>query len=454
MKAKKYIVYLLILALLGAYYAYFEVYRKDKREEETQKEKKVFEVNVDKVDKVTLTRKNDGEIVLTREDKDNWSIDKPLKLHADRMEVEELLGNLNKLERQMSISKKTDDLKQYGLAEPSLTVRFATGDKQNEISFGDKNPVSNDYYAMIKDQPEVFVVASPTYNVINKDLFTLRDKSVFSAQSSEADGVEIAKGDFKAVLAKDPEQESKWKLQGSDDFRVNADPVKDITRQFAWLRATAFDQETDDNLEKFGLDKPRAALTLRKGDSEETLLIGAQTKDGKAYARKVGKPGVFSIEERYTNLIPGDLKSIEDRTVLAFNVDDVKKVSWNNGDKQYELSKQDDKWTWDKPEEAKSSKSPESWSVETALWQLKGLEYTESDGLAKPGDTEKQWGVAVSKANGEPLAELTVFASGDKPEDEVLIDAKTKEQDRVYRVHRKSLQDVKRKLEELVEKKS
>ncbi len=454
MKRKKYLIYLLILAALASYYFYFEVYRKGEQEKAALAKKKVFEVDAGKIDKIVLVHKGDAEIVLNREGNDNWTIEQPLKVNADRMEVDELIGYLNKIERQMSISEKSDDLKQYGLVKPSLTIRFQTGAETEQISFGDKNLVSNDYYAKVKDQPEIFVTAAPTYDVLNKDVFKLRNKAIFSMQYQEVDGIDLEKDDFRAVLDKEPKKESSWKLRGSEDVHINPEAVKDIARQFVWLRATAFDQENDDNLQKYGLDKPRAAITLKKGDKQEKLLIGSKYADGKTYAKKVGRPGVFSIEERYTDLIPNELKHLEDRGVMSYNIDEAKTISWSMGGKEYKLSKLEDKWTWTTTADHKGLNQVDTWAVEGALWQLKGLEYSSKDGVSKPADDSREWWITVSTSDGKPLAELIVYTLGDQSEEEIPVSVKTDGEERLFKVHRKSLQDVRQKLEDLVGKKS
>lgn len=91
--------------------------------------------------------------------------------------------------------------------------------------------------------------------------------------------------------------------------------------------------------------------------------------------------------------------------------------------------------------------------MEGLLWQLKGLEYSAKEGVAKPDDASKEWWVTVSKSDNKPLAELVVYGVKENSENEIPVQVKIGDRDHMYRVHRKSLQDVKQKLEEVVEKK-
>lgn len=452
MRSKKYIAYLVVLALLAAYYGYFEVYRKGLKEQEAEAQKKVFEVKFDEVDQIKISPKDRDDIILSRKDGDDWTIEKPLLLKGDKMEVEELIGNLNKIERQMVITEKAEDLNQYGLDTPLLKIEFHAGEKWSEINFGEKNPISNDYYTQVKNSDQIFVTASSTYQILNKDLFTLRDKAVFSMQSPDVDGVEFSKGDLKAVVQKNSEDNTQWNLAGNDDFRVKSDALDDITRQFAWLRATSFIQETDENLEKFGLNRPRASISMKKGDTREALQIGSHFEDDKAYAKKVGKPGVFTIEERYLNVIPGSLKELEDRSIFDFKVENADVIDWNIGDDRYKLKKVEGKWSWEVPD-GRNKVEVDNWAVEGALWKLKDLEYVAEEEVSAPVTGEKMWEITVKGNEGNVLAGLVAYSEDDHHKDEVTAEAAMGKRHSSVRIHSKSLQDVRQKFAELGEKK-
>lgn len=451
MKLRKYIIYLIILVLLAGYYAYFEVYRKEKNQRAAEESKKVFTVDVGEVDQVKLLRKDQPPIVLVREEGKDWTITEPLKKEADKMEVEELLGYLNNVERQMVISEKTDDLAQYGLEHPSLIISFHLKDGWREIQFGDVNPLGKDYYAKTKDGSEVFVVASSTHQVLNKDLYKLRDKSLFSMQAHEVDELEIEKGDVKARFDKGSGEGEEWSLEGDGQFRVKKSKIEDVTRQFAWMRALVFEQEDDKDLAKYGLDKPIASVTMKKGDEAETILLGSEHVKGRIYAKRADKPGVVSIEARYLKAIPDSIEDFRDRTILSFDPAGVAKVILKSGGKDYELVKKEEKWTWLRPRELKD-KTVEAWSVEGALWKVKDLEY-----ITKARETDQpsggdSWSVTLFGDGDKQLATLTVFEGGSKPE-ESLAKADAQDLKGMYWVRQAPLSDAKKTLEQLGEEK-
>ena len=417
MKLRSYLIYLIILALLGGYYAYFEVYRKEQKEKLAEEERKVFHVLADDIREVKLSPAGGPPIVLVREDEKSWIMREPLQTPADRMEVEELINYLNRVERKMVAAEEVKDPKQFGFDAPSLVIAFREKEQWKELVFGDDNPVSRDYYAKTGDHGEVFVVAESTYRLLNKDLFTLRDKSVFSLRSSEIEEVEIRKGDFQARLSKDSTAPEKWVLSGEESFRVSTEKVEDVIRQFSWLRASAFDRETDENLAEYGLEPPRASLNLKKDDTVETLLLGAIHGNDKIYVKRGEKPGVMSVDSRYLGVIPNSLALLEDRTVLSLDVDEVRAAAWKSGQGEYRLSREKDLWKWESPEELKGRKI-EAWSVESALWKLKSLEFSS---LPKEGDApaDPEFSVTLKGEDG-PLAELEIAPLGDGREEKAV----------------------------------
>lgn len=453
MKLRKYIIYLIVLVLLAGYYGYFEVYRKNKNEKLAEQNKKVFSLDVADVDQVKLQRKDDKPIVLVREKNKEWTITEPLNKKADKMEVEELVGYLKKVERQMVISEKATDLVQYGLDHPSLIISFHTKDGWREIQFGDANPLGKDYYAKTEDKPQVFVVASSTHQVMNKDLFKLRDKSLFTMQSPEVNGLELQKGAMTARFDKAPGEKGKWSLEGDKQFRVKDSKVQEIIRQFAWLRASVFEQEDDKDLAKFGLDKPVAKVTMIQGDHAETLLLGSEHVKDRMYAKLAGKPGVVSIDSRLLKDVPDSIADFKDRTILSFDEDRVSKVLWKMGDKESELVKKDGKWSWVLPKELKDKKM-EAWTIEGALWKLKDLEYaaeaTETD---KPSGGDS-WSVTVFGDKDKQVANLMVLGNGEgEQKDEALAKVAGKELTGAYWVHQTPLNDAKQAFEKLGEEK-
>ena len=442
MKPRTYIIYLAILILLGAYYGYFELYRKNKAQQETEQAQKVFQIEPENVHKLTLKRRDGGEILIERNEDKTYRILQPLDTPADRMEVEEILGNLNKLERQSIVTERSENIVQYGLNPPDLIISFDAVDKSGEIWFGGETPIGHDYYSRVEGEEKIFIVAASTHQILDKSLFDLRDKSLFSIKADEIHSVIIARDTYEAEFEKIPNgEETEWRLKSNSEFSVKKDSVEDIIRQFTWLKASSFEQENDDNLQKFGLDKPIVRVTFNTAEGNETLMMSKVEGSTKVYANLQGREGVVGVAERYLQAIPESIEYFLSRLILEFNIEDVRKLSWHFGKDKYELEKNEDSWNRNLPLNLKDA-AVDTWLVESALWKLKDMEYYGADVSLSSGK-KKIGSVALSQGKDRSLAELTIYVdiSGKKEVYEAHI--VTKSEEKLYRLHETSVNDLK-----------
>ncbi len=453
MKLRSYIVYGIILALLAGYYGYFEVYRKEKNEKVAAEKKKIFHVDTSAVNGIKVLPKGKQEIDLSKKDDGTWAIIRPISSPGDKMEVEELLEYLNKVEKQSVVAEGKTDLTQFGLKDPSLTISFKEGDQWKELLFGDKNPVNSDYYATVGSGESVFIVSASNFRVVNKDLYALRDKTVFSVKSDGVEEIDLRKGSFRMTVKKAAGKDGAWQLENNGDFRVDKNKVEDVIRQFSWLRASSFVTEKDDNLAAYGLDSPQATVTLKEGEVNETLLIGSplEKEKDKVYVKRGKKPEIMSIESRYLSMLPTSPAAIEDRAVFHFDVDAVHKMTFRMEDADYTLKREKGSWKWEAPENLKGG-SLEGWTVESALWPIKSMEYNEKVNEAGQHFEKVVYTLSLLDEDGKSIAELSVGDLKEGTEDRY-VKAVNKEGTLLYLVHRKSLDDIKTKLSQLKEKK-
>ena len=138
-----------VLAGLGAYIYFVESKRPDTGssiEGEPAREK-FFTVETDKINEVKLTYK--GQTTLLRKTDAGWKIVEPTPSDADPPEAISLAQAISNLESVRPVVDNPSDLKQFGLAEPPITVEFkAENGVSGSFKLGNKNPTQTDIYAM------------------------------------------------------------------------------------------------------------------------------------------------------------------------------------------------------------------------------------------------------------------------------------------------------------------
>jgi hypothetical protein len=438
---------------LAGYYAYFEIYLGNKKERQSEEARNIFDVQGKDIDQIKVIRKDQGEIVLIREGTD-WSITKPVQAKADKTEVEGLLSQIERMKRERLAAENVGDLTQFGLKEPKLKVTFRRESKWREIHFGDINPLNNEVYARLGDGGGVFLVAEGAYRLVDKSLFNLRDRRMFTMQSDQVDDVYVNKERFQARLERAKEvRERPWRLVGNEGFRVKRDKVEEFIRSLTWLRVSAFEDETDQNLPNYGLDKPKASVTLKQGEFTQTMILGTnKSKGGEIYAKLVGKPGVVTVEERYLYDIPGELGVLEDRSLFSFEEDQVRNVTWELDKNEYEAKREKDDWIFVRPDAVKDKKV-DPWKVNYVLWKMKNMEYSSEAKESDVAGKQTAWSLAIFDLKNKHLATIVCFSrhNPSDPSKQGLIKARVQEREKTYRVDNEALNEIDKKLKELGE---
>src|SRR5262249_14301150 len=113
---------------------------------------------------------------------------------------------------------------------------------------------------------------------------------------------------------------------------ADATEVRSYLSSLRTTRATDFPDDTGTDLTKYGLDKPRLTVTVATGkDGAVTQQLpvggesgGDQTKQ--VYVKRGSTPTVFAVGEWAFRSLDKDASALRDKTVLAFDGDQVGRV--------------------------------------------------------------------------------------------------------------------------------
>lgn len=97
-----------------------------------------------------------------------------------------------------------------------------------------------------------------------------------------------------------------WKLTSDDEFIVSEDVMNLILESLANLNATKCIDETNDNLDEFGLDNPAAVVVVTQKDGTKTTInlgdsIPVSSING-YYGAVEGKDGVYALSDYDTGI--------------------------------------------------------------------------------------------------------------------------------------------------------
>jgi hypothetical protein len=375
MKWRQSIIYMIVLLLVGGYFYYFEVVNKERKEAAEKEAKLVFHVQSDNVQALSIQAKDKQPVELKKETE--WKIVKPLDTDVDKPSIKSFLNALATLESQREVVASAEDLKPFGLQEPPFKVLFEAGGQSSELQVGDKNPVGGGYYARVADKPRVFLISDGSWTSLNKGLDELRRRELFSLQSDDISGLEVAWQGGETVRLKRDDDGRTWKSPDHPGVKIKDSKVKNVIEQVQWLRAQKFLADDVKDLDPYGLNVPYVTvkLTLKNEHSAELRLAKKVEAKKQVAALSSELSAVVEVPADIMNDLPKEVLAVEDRSLLSLNKEEVSGVKWKVGETRAELV-QTAKEKWElKQGDGELKPLKDSWHVSSLLWDLDEAEY-------------------------------------------------------------------------------
>lgn len=252
---------------------------------------KVFNVEADKVNEIRLTFK--GQTTLLRKTDAGWRMVEPTQVDADPPEAIGLAQAIANLESVRNVVDNPSDLKQFGLAEPQITVEFkAEGGTSGSFKLGNKNATQGELYAMKGGENKVFLVSSFQESSFNREPFALRDKKILKFDREKADTLTLAKGGDSLELSRNG---SDWRVVKPVASRSDYSAVEGFITRLSSANMSKLVEEDAADLAKYGLDKPVMTVTIGAGSAKTVLNVG-RTENDQTYAKDASRPMVFTVD--------------------------------------------------------------------------------------------------------------------------------------------------------------
>ena len=286
------LILVVVLAGLGGYIYFVDSKKPDSSatpEGETPKTK-VFKVDTEKIDELKVTA--GGETSLLKKDKDGWKMIQPAATDADPAETINVAQALSNLEMSRTVDEDPKDLKEYGLAAPSITVEFKSANASGSLLLGDKTPTTSDMYAKKGDDKKVFLVPAFQETSFNKKPFDLRDKKILKFDRDKADSLTLVRGKDSIELAR---KGTDWSITKPVPARSEYSAIEGLLTRLSTSNMTKMIDPDAKDLAKYGLDKPAMTMTIGAGSAKTVLEVG-KTEGENTYVKDGSRPMVFTVD--------------------------------------------------------------------------------------------------------------------------------------------------------------
>ena len=200
-----------------------------------------------------------------------------------------LIGMTNHLGAVSAIRKleEPEDLSEYGLDAPVLTVHYETGDgKSADFSVGDTNTSVDGCYLQVADDDAVYIVSSDFTDVFTTDLYEMADMEDFpTILSEDITGVKIEEENHTLQLITDENISSGWIVTENGEKKEDCSSTG-ITQLINTVTGIAFKSDVEYNCEDmsvYGLDTPKASVTV---DYTESVTVSEDAEEDTSEAEE------------------------------------------------------------------------------------------------------------------------------------------------------------------------
>lgn len=309
---------ILVVISLGLFlYMYrVEIVGKRKKEEAKELTKKAMPYEADSV-KVVSVRTGEGQVVAKRIE-DGWEITEPVRTKGDKGEIDNLLENIVGISIERDLEESSSPLSSYGLAPAAVAVHMeGSGFSSDTLYVGEKNPTRTFVYARKSGSPKVFLLPQVTRSQLEKELFNLRDKKVLGVEREEVVKFTIDGIHGRITCEKRGED---WYLTEPIADEADQGSVSRVLSSVAAGKATGFAAETADDLGKFGLETPRATVSVFTGPDmvKHSLYVG-EVEDKKVYAKDASRDPIFEMSRVFFESLDQDVSDFRNKRIMDFD---------------------------------------------------------------------------------------------------------------------------------------
>jgi hypothetical protein len=380
-----------ILIGLAGYYYYFEMYRPRIEDAAKDKAREIFPLDTSDIGEFSIYGAN--TITLLKKDS-TWWITSPIEKPADSSEIKSLLYTIAAMKIQRSLGE-VGSLSDLGLDPPELSLVFKTKDAEFFLNIGNRTPTKNYRYAGSSTRDDIFLIHAYEKSSVDKDLFTLRDKHLFSASYADVRSITIKR--HALILEFIKNSDGAWHLPGDKTKKAKTSKMNELLGNLCRLEAQAYSRQPD------ALGDPDITIELAWDDISETLEIWQMPySEGTIYAFSAVQDCMVTLSDSLLTLIPNDFFDVMDRSLVSIDGGSVKKITVSDRTKQIFTKKADAWYRGDR-------RFHESHLIDSALKTLNVLEY-EDRYMQIPKDVEIQRSVQIFYEDSAPVFDLVLYS--------------------------------------------
>jgi len=243
----------------------------------------------------------DEDWTLTREE-DNWLVESPVAWRANPYAIERILNQLRTLRWETrffpeDLAATGRELKDYGLAEPRLTLRLQSGGSEKfRIGFGDVTEVGQRFYARLENKEAIYVLERGLLDSLVMDPGSLLDREVLKLPATQVRAVQVQQTGLRNLRIRLVREGDNWQFVSPIETPASREAMQDFLTRLDRLEVDAFLPAEE---APASLDSPTLRLNFESYQNRESLAMVATEENGDpgVYIRSDSFPTILKINE-------------------------------------------------------------------------------------------------------------------------------------------------------------
>lgn len=314
-----------------------------------EKQEQILKLEKDKIIKMVLISKN-GEVVIDKKD-DKWTVSgTTAKLDQDK--IEDIASSFSTMFAEQTIEENPKDLEKYGLKDPVVTAKAVLqGGEEKVVYLGNKTPLGNTYYLMVKDVNKVYAVWMNHGENFSSTVDDLKSKQL----ANEVDITLVT--DLKLVPSEGRTIEITTNKQADagQEFGINiynmvkpystprsidTEKFEEVIKLIPEIQIKDIVEDDAKDLSKYGLSKPKLEFYVKdKNNKTLHLFFGSDLDETTTYFKTADSNAVYTIEkEKIKPIVEVDPFSMISKFTAIVNIEDVDRIEIKSKDKTYNIT--------------------------------------------------------------------------------------------------------------------
>lgn len=273
------------------------------------RDRAVFKADQDKVLKVQWQEGKATPLVLVKkgsEGNEDWRVEKPVPMEADRSEAYGLLWDLHDTKLEKFVSDNPKNLAPYGLNSPQRVVTlWQQGEEKPQVlRIGKVSTKPKGFYATVSYSPSVFVLSQAEIKRLWRTRENLRVRRLLNFDTDKIAKVELRYRNTTVTLKK---KGDRWEMLTPEKTDIAGGKMIDLL----WgVRDLKFQRQVGDdvkNLSPFGLKNPQLLISLwtDSGKKLPDLTVGSKISGSNDYyLSREPFTSVYSVSFDLLNKLP------------------------------------------------------------------------------------------------------------------------------------------------------